>query len=83
MACEGLLAGEVASGRLHRPHDAVGDQVVGGDEQVLLGSEQAEQVGLGDAGPLGDGLGRGAGVAAAGELGHGRGEDGRSAVRPR
>ena len=52
------------------------DQVVGGHEQVLLGPEQAEQVGLGDPGPAGDGLGGGAGVAGPGELGDGRGQHG-------
>ena len=56
--------------------DPVAHQVVGGHEQVLLGAEQAEQVGLGDPGPGGDGLGGGPGVAGPGELGDGRGQHG-------
>ena len=57
------------------------DQVVGGHEQVLLGAEEPEEVGLRDAGPGGDGIGRGPGVAGPGELGDGGGQHGGAALR--
>ena len=73
---QGLFALEALADRGQLADDPVADQVVGGDEQVLLGAEQAEQVGLGDPGPPGDGLGGGPGVAGQGEFGDGRGQHG-------
>src|SRR5207248_10330220 len=65
---EGLLA-TLALGRalehLERLAEAPGNRRL---VQLLLRPEETEQVGLGDAGPPGDVLGRGALVAALGEL---------------
>jgi hypothetical protein len=46
-----------------------------GDVEVLLGAEETEEVRLRDACTTGDGVGRGAVVAGAGELLYGGGED--------
>ena len=69
--CGGAAEGRLDAG-VHEPH--------GGDEQLPLGAEQAEQIGLGDPGPHRDGVGRGPGVPALGELGHGRPQDRRPAL---
>ena len=50
-------------------NDAGRDQVICRHEKVLFRTEQAEQVGLGDSGPGGDGLRGRPGVTRAGELG--------------
>jgi len=44
-----------------------------GDEEILLGAEQLEEIGLGDACPTGDRVRRGFRVAADGELDGGGG----------
>ena len=80
MAAEGLLPFETLTDRGQLTDDPVTHQVVGGHEQVFLGAEQAEQVGLGDARPTGDGLGGGPGVAGPGEFGDGRGQHGGAAL---
>ena len=52
-----LLSFEALADRGQLADDAVAHQVVGGHEEILFGAEQAEQIGLGDPGPAGDGLG--------------------------
>jgi hypothetical protein len=49
--------------------------VAAGEEELALGAEEAEQVRLADAGLAGDRLGRGAVVAADGEMADGDAED--------
>ena len=62
-------------GRAERLDDALVAQLVAGEEQLALRLEEAEQVGLGDAGLARDRLRRGAAVAAERELLHRQRDD--------